>query len=100
MDLEVIEGRLKESSLAGRAALVPAILIAVLTLTYFLLDRPLAAALHDYTRGVPIFVWLTYIASPLAPLASILAAFIGGRAFVRGFPTETESPFFERAAPF
>ena len=63
----------------------------VLALSYFFLDRQFAVVLHSYTRGVPFFVWLTYIASPLVPLASILAAFIGGRAFVRGSLTQTES---------
>lgn len=47
--------------------------------------------MHSYTHGLPFFIWLTYIASPLAPLASILAAFIGGRAIARGYLTETES---------
>ncbi len=63
----------------------------VLALSYFFLDRQFAVVLHSYTRGVPFFVWLTYIASPLVPLASILAAVIGGRALVRGYMTQTES---------
>ncbi len=91
MDQEVINGDLKAGNRAARAALVSAIVIMLITFSYFFLDRQLAEALHPYTNGVPFFVWLTYIASPLAPLASILAAFIGGRALARGFLTQTES---------
>ena len=91
MDQEVLGGPAKTNSQIVRAASVSAILIVVLALSYFFLDRQFAAVLHSYTRGVPFFVWLTYIASPLAPLASILAAVIGGRALVRGYLTQTES---------
>ena len=96
MDQEVIHGDMKTGSL-GRAALVSATLIALLVFSYFFLDRQLAEMLHPYTNGVPFFVWLTYIASPLAPLASILAAFIGGRALARGSLTETESALLRAA---
>ncbi len=91
MDQEAIIGDLKAGNRVARAALVSAILIALLMFSYFFVDRQLAEALHPYTNGVPFFVSLTYIASPLAPLASILAAFIGGRVLAWGFLTETES---------
>jgi len=91
MDQEVFGRPAKTNSQIAGAALVSAILIVVLVLSYFFLDRQFAAVLHSYTRGVPFFVWLTYIASPLAPLASILAAVIGGRALVRGYMTQKES---------
>jgi hypothetical protein len=93
MDQEVIERPARTNSQIVHAAFVSAILIVVLTLSYFFLDRQLAVALHPYTNGVPFFVWLTYIASPLAPLASILAALIAGRALARGHLTQTESAF-------
>ena len=93
MDQEVIGRPARTNSQIVRAASVSAILIVALTLSYFFLDRQLAAVLHSYTRGVPFFVWLTYIASPLAPLASILAAFLGCRALARGHLTQTESAF-------
>jgi hypothetical protein len=80
MDQEVIGRPARTNSQIVRAASVSAILIVALTLSYFFLDRQLAAVLHSYTRGVPFFVWLTYTSSPLAPLASILAAFLGCRA--------------------
>ena len=89
MDQEVIERPARTNSQIVHAAFVSAILIVVLTLSYFFLDRQLAVALHPYTNGVP----LTYIASPLAPLASILAALIAGRALARGHLTQTESAF-------
>ncbi len=91
MDQEVIGWPARTNSQVVRGASVSAILIVVLTLSYFFLDRQFAAVLHSYTRGVPFFVWLTYIASPLAPLASILAVFIGGRALLRGYLTQRES---------
>ena len=91
MDQEVFGGLAKTNSQIVRAASVSAILIVVLALSYFFLDRQFAAVLHSYTRGVPFFVWLTYIASPLAPLASILAAVIGGRALVQGYLTQREA---------
>ena len=91
MDQVVIEGPARRNSEAVRAASISAILIVVLTLSYFFVDRQLAAVLHSYTRGAPFFVWLTYIASPLAPSASILAACIAGRALSRGYLTQTES---------
>jgi membrane-associated phospholipid phosphatase len=93
MDQEVFEKPVSRDSQIVRVASVSAILIVMLTLCYFFLDRQLAPVLHSYTRGVPFFVWLTYIASPLTPLASILAAFIGGRALVRGYLTQRESAF-------
>ena len=98
MDQEVFGGPAKTNSQIVRAASVSAILIVVLALSYFFLDRQFAVVLHSYTRGVPFFVWLTYIASPLAPLASILAAFIGGRALVRGYLTQTESALLRTPA--
>ena len=93
MNQEVVSSQVGGTTRPGRAAFVSAIVIAALTFSYFFLDRQLAIALHPYTNGVPFFVWLTYIATPLAPLASILAAFIGGRALARGSLTETESAF-------
>jgi membrane-associated phospholipid phosphatase len=93
MDQEVIERPVGATSQIGRVAYVPVIVIAALTFSYFFLDRQLAIALHPYTNGVRFFVWLTYIASPLAPLASILAAFMSGRALARGSLTQTESAF-------
>ena len=93
MDQEVIGRPARTNSQIVRAASVSAILIVALTLSYFFLDRQLAAVLHSYTRGVPFFVWLTYISSPLAPLASILAAFLGCRALARGHLTQTEFAF-------
>ena len=42
---------------------------------------------------MPFFVWLTYTASPLAPLASVLAAFIACRALARGYLTQIKSAF-------
>ena len=94
MDQEVIGRPARTNSRILRAASVSALLIVVLTLSYFFLDRQFAALMHSYTRGVPFFVWLTYIASPLAPLASILAAFIGGRALLRGHLTQRKSALF------
>ncbi len=91
MDQEVINGDMKAGSQVIRAALAAVILIVLLTFSYFFLDRQLAEVLHPYTNGVPFFVWLTYIASPLAPLASILAAFIGARALARGSITARKS---------
>ncbi len=91
MDQQVIGGHLKEGGQAGRAVLVSGVLIAALAFSYFFLDRQFAAAMHTYTRGAPVFVWLTYISSPLAPLASILAAVIGARSLARGRLNETES---------
>jgi len=85
--------RAEGQSRAGRAAAVFAALILAMTLSYFFVDRQLAIALHPYTTGVTFFVWLTYIAAPLAPIASILAASIGLRALARGFLTSTESAF-------
>ena len=93
MDQEAVERPTRTNSPLGRAAVVSLILIAVVTLSYFFVDRQLAIVLHPYTNGVPFFVWLTYIASPLAPSASILAAFIGARALARDRLTETESAF-------
>jgi len=86
---EKVEGRDR----AVRVTAVFVTLILAVALSYYFLDRPLAAVMHAYTKGVPFFVWLTYIASPLAPIASILAAFIGGRALARGSLTPTESAF-------
>ena len=91
MDQEVVGGRLRRGNRASRATLVSASLIVALTFSYFFLDRPLAVALHSYANGVPFFIWLTYIAAPLAPISSILAAFIAARALARGYLTERES---------
>ena len=93
MDQKVASGRFKAENRMGRAAFVFLAFIVVITLSYFFVDRQLAVALHAYTTGMPFFVWLTYIASPLAPLASILAALIAGRALARGHLTQTESAF-------
>jgi D-serine deaminase-like pyridoxal phosphate-dependent protein len=93
MDQEVVERPLRTNSLLGRAAFVSVILIVMLALSYFFVDRQLAIALHPYTNGVSFFVWLTYIASPLASSASILAAFISGHALARGRLTDTESAY-------
>ena len=71
MEQEVIERPLRTNSPLGRAAFASVILIAAITLRYFFLDLKLAIALHPYTSGVPFFVWLTYIPTPLAPSASL-----------------------------
>jgi len=93
MQREAANARHKRGSGADRAAFLSAFLIAALTLSYFFVDRQLATALRPHTTGAPLFVWLTYIASPLAPIASILAAFIGARALSRGRLNEAESAF-------
>jgi D-serine deaminase-like pyridoxal phosphate-dependent protein len=98
MDQEAVERPTRTNSSLGRAAFVFVILIAAITLSYFFLDRQLAIALRPYTNGVPFFVWLTYISTPLAPSASILAAFISGRALARGHLTDTESAFLRASS--
>jgi membrane-associated phospholipid phosphatase len=98
MDQEAVERPTRTNSPLGRAAFVFVILIAAITLSYFFLDRQLAIALRPYTNGVPFFVWLTYISTPLAPSASILAAFISGRALARGHLTDTESAFLRASS--
>jgi membrane-associated phospholipid phosphatase len=84
---EKVEGR----DCAVRVTVVFATLILAIALSYYFLDRQLAAVMHAHTHGVPFFTWLTYISSPLAPIASILAAITGGRALARGSLTQTES---------
>ncbi len=84
---ETAEGR----DFAARVTAVFALLISAFALSYYFLDRQLAAVMHAHTHSEPFFIWLTYIAAPLAPIASILAAFVGARALARGSLTNTES---------
>ena len=91
MDNKVTEpGKLKDSSGVARVALVVTAVVLAMTLSYFFLDRQLAVFLHPYLNGVPFFVWLTYSVNPLAPAASIIAAFIAARALARGALTHNK----------
>lgn len=91
MDNRVVEARDLKGGSAARTAVVFAAIILAMTLSYFFLDRQLAVFLHTYLNGAPLFVWLTYVVNPLAPAASIIAAFIGARALARGSLTHNES---------
>ncbi len=75
----------------GRSALFSCALIGLAALTYFFVDRQLAEALRPHLAGIPVFIWLTYIVKPLAPLASILAAIVAARAIARRSLTPNES---------
>lgn len=86
----IVKSGAKGGSRLGRPIFVFAALIALVALSFFFLDRPLAEALRPYFNGVPVFIWLTYLVKPLAPAASIVAAFVGARALARGSLTPTE----------
>jgi membrane-associated phospholipid phosphatase len=50
--------------------------IVLVVIAYFAVDRPVATFSHEHLRGIPWFVWLTYIPQPLLPLACLTLATI------------------------
>jgi membrane-associated phospholipid phosphatase len=74
-----------------RAAFAFGLFLAVTVLTYFFADRQLAAALRPHLAGIMFFPWLTHIADPLLPLASIFVAALVARGFIRGRFTVADS---------
>ncbi len=81
----------------ARNALLFGALFALVALAYFFADRQLAGALRPYLNGVHIFIWLTYIVKPLAPLASLIAVVVAARAARGCALTPTESALLRLA---
>jgi membrane-associated phospholipid phosphatase len=87
----MIDAKNRASSTQARAILIFCIVFALITLTYFFVDRQLAAALRPHLAGTKFFPWLTHIVDPLLPLASIFAVAMTARGLMRGTLTATES---------
>lgn len=68
---------------ARKPAVIFAAALFLIVLSYFFADREVASALRPHLTGVRPFIWLTYIATPLTPLASILIVAAGVRALMR-----------------
>ncbi len=81
----------------GRASVLAATLTGLILLSYLFADRPLAEALRPHLAGDCIFVWLTYISTPLAPAATLLIVATAFRGIVRGSMTPTEAALFRMA---
>jgi membrane-associated phospholipid phosphatase len=64
---------------ARRALATAGVGLALVVLSYFFLDRPLAELVHSHLQGVQPFVWLTRISEPLRPLALIALVVISIR---------------------
>ena len=99
MDRDIAGVPAKSDALAIRSLrpfLFASGLILSIAFSYFFIDRALAGLTHPY-HDAPFFVGLTYIAAPLTPIASLLAAFIGARALARGSVTEAQSQLLRAA---
>lgn len=90
MEENVMTAPGKADAFAYRSQAVLAGVLLILPVSYFCLDREVAALAHPYHEA-PFFVGLTYFAAPLTPAAVIFAAIIGARALARRGLTERES---------
>jgi membrane-associated phospholipid phosphatase len=84
-------GRIESSGSTQRSTLIVVTSFALVLLSYFFVDRPVAEALRPNLAGAQFFVWLTYIVKPLTPLASVIAAVVAARSVARGSMTPAES---------